>query len=181
MRAAVLLLLTYAGFVFDTSVGPGFGWRILIPHLVPAVLVCCVWNLESRAGLALAALTGLVVDGLGSDRLGIGPIVFVVVAWGVQSIRARRPTLSTLGAAGLTGAAAFGIAILLAGARGLAGPASFDMMRGLKQAAGAAPGTALAVALLLFAVRSISRPGVRETSAPHVSNRWKMLTGQADT
>lgn len=176
MRPFLLTVLTYACFVLDTSVVPSFDWGALAPRFVPAALVLCGWSSGRRSGLVAAAAMGLFADGLSRGRMGIGLIAFVTAAYGVQSIRARRPALSTFGAAGLTGVVAFAIGAMLPAVRSLIERTPLELTSLLERAAGESLSTSLLVWLLL-ACGSMIRPAIREESAPSVSNRWKMLTG----
>src|SRR5262245_54033059 len=119
MNSILLFLMTYAAFVFDSSVAPLTEWGPFAPRLVPAALVWGVWRSRGRAGMIAAAFAGLVADGLSRGPLGIELAVFVLAAWTIQMIRARGETLSTIAAATLTGAVVSFLTFASAVAQGL--------------------------------------------------------------
>jgi rod shape-determining protein MreD len=171
------IFATYVVFVCETSLLPLLGWGAFAPRPVFAALVWSVWRSESRMGLLIAAICGLIADGLSTGPLGIDVVVYVVAAGIVQSIRARSAN-STWVIGATTALIAFAIPVAGISLRRAIEQQSSEIERLCLAAAGSACSTAVLAAILFCTGRLVfGRPAIMDNgSIAHVANRWRMLT-----
>lgn len=171
------LFASYVAIVAETSIAPLLGWGALTPRPVLAALVCIVWRANGRAGLLLAAVWGLIADGLSTGPLGVDVILFVVAAAVVQTLRVRLPSRSLV-IGFFAGVMAFLVPIAGTSVRLAVENQTIDWERMCIAAAGTACSTGLLATTLVFAWHVLfgRDANVDHESIAHVSNRWKMLT-----
>src|ERR1700730_5369420 len=91
MKCLYIISWTYLVFVLQS----GFARELAIcgcaPHLVLAGLVLMTVRTRGRQGLLLAAGWGLLLDCLGTGRLGVNLVALTLAALTVQEIHARWP------------------------------------------------------------------------------------------
>lgn len=178
MHLLLTTVIAYAAFVVQTSLVPLLGWDAFSPQLAIAVLVGMTWRMGGRFGLMLAAIWGLIIDGLSAGPLGIGLVGCVISAWGVQWVRSRWPACSPLLAGLMTGAATFTIITATVVLERLAqnSPVDWELI-GARGAATAASTAILATGCMLAfqLVRGTPRADSLSAASPF-SNRWRMLT-----
>lgn len=177
MKILLLLAATYLVFVLETSLLPLFGADSIRPRLALAALALVARPCQGRTGILIAAGWGLISDGLSRGSLGIDLVAFVVATWVLQVVRSRSPRALWFPGV-MTGVVALGVLVVGASARAAIEQKAIQLEPLCVAAMGAAGTTALLATGLLSLEQLFSRrpPDDNGAAAPHVSNRWSMLT-----
>ncbi len=173
-----IILWTYTVFVVHSGYARALAIGGSAPHLVLAGLMLMIVRVSGRRGLLLAAGWGLLLDCLGTDRIGINLVGLTLTAWMVQQIHASWPVTASWRLGSLAAIAA-GIEFIAASGLRAASTAPGPEFRAiLTAAAGSALYTGLWVAVGSIAAALVRhRPKTVEPAAmaPRVSNKWRML------
>jgi rod shape-determining protein MreD len=179
MQCLWIVVWTYTVFVLHSGYARALSIYGSRPHLVLVGLVLMIVRVNGRRGLLIAAGWGLLLDCLGTERLGMNLIGLTLTAWAVQQIDARWP-LSSPWRLGALAALAAGIEFIAAsGLWTLSGVPGLEFKRIVAAAAGSAVYSGLCVAVGSFAAALVlhrSRVDEPAATAPRVSNKWRMLT-----
>ncbi len=178
MQWLCIFAWTYTIFVVHSGFARALAIYGCTPHLVLAGLILMAVRVCARQGLLFAAGWGLLLDCLGTGRIGINVVALTLAAAAVQQIHARWPLQTPW----RLGTAAFFVigfeSIASAGLPLLAGGQSPNLRLLVVHAAGSAVYSGLVVAMVSLVTRMILRPPAAssDADAPRVSNKWRMLT-----
>ncbi len=94
MKTLLLIVATYALFVFQTAVAPQLAIGAIVPNGVFPALAILALKSTPRMAICCAGLWGFVYDGLGTGPLGVNVMAFTLLTAAVLLMRERREMTS---------------------------------------------------------------------------------------
>ncbi len=173
----VTACLIYISLVLQSCVSCDMTFHSCRPWFPGIVLAACLLIHDEIAGVVWAGILGLVVDGLGADRMGVHLVVTTVVAAGL--LLARQDTRSNgtllLGPFVFVGTLIWRLAS--ATTQGILDRRDFNLQESLSVAFGDGVYTAVTTVAIGLLIRLFWQASDRhKTSNPiALKNRWSML------
>lgn len=177
-RFAVTAALVSLALVLQSTIAPILGWEQMRPWFPGMVLVASVFLNQGTAGILWAALLGLGIDSLSSERVGVQLAIATVIASLLAAALEETPSRGTMIYSIFVIVSTFLWRSLNVLTQAWLVGELVDPMRVLILASGDASYTTAIVLFLTTAYRLVRRVIHRQESRSTFSlnNQWSMLT-----
>jgi hypothetical protein len=178
MKFLLLATVTYTIFSLHASIARDLAISRFVPHLILAGLAVMTVRRTLQESLVLAAVWGLLADCLSEGRLGPGIVSFAMFALILNRLPAPRQTIVPWKLASVSIPLVWCVLLGDQFLHNLADGRTNDWLAVAIQAAGSAIYTGLVVLAAAYGLEVVAPAPTQNivSSAPSVSNHWRMLT-----